>query len=285
MKTIQQAFSAVNTSLGDEGMNSTGLAWYIDAAQYILNDIARACHAWQREKWYYISHSSPDAFPQTQNVNVPATNFVTKNYISVPDGALYTFPVQPAAAKSVTILPMYIQQDNIILAATDAPRSIMRVTRNQYECKELPLASVMSNYDLNRPFPNNDTILESIHFGTRVRDDDSIELKFAEPFAEGETVYILYTSSVPLSYTVVTALDRVPEWVYPALEEGIKFKLAERFFNRGSDMHRSRMEYAMQRYEKLKYDAIQYSRNLIDRRSTLTMQPIKWLPDYNAPFY
>lgn len=285
MKTIQQAFSAVNTSLGDEGMNSTGLAWYIDAAQYVLNDIARNCHAWQREKWFYISQDAPDLFPQIQQVNAAAVNFPSKSLISVPDGTVYNFPVQPAAAKVIDILPIYPLQDNVIIPATDAPRSIVRVTRNQYECKELPLASIMSNYDLNRPYPNNDTILEEIHFGTRVRDDDSIELKFAEPFNEGETVYILYTSSQPISYTTVTANDRVPEWIYPALEEGIKFKLAERFFNRGSDMHKSRMDYALQRYERLKYDAIQYSRNLIDRRSTLTMQPIKWLPDYNAPFY
>ena len=103
MKTIQQAFSAVNTSLGDEGMNSTGLAWYIDAAQYVLNDIARNCYAWQREKWFYISQDSPDLFPQIQQVNAAAVNFPSKSLISVPDGTVYNFPVQPSAAKVIVI--------------------------------------------------------------------------------------------------------------------------------------------------------------------------------------
>ena len=114
----------------------------------ILNDIARHCYAWQRERWYYVSTAYPDNKPTAQTVTKSAVNFATKSYISVPDGTVYNFPVQPASAKSINIIPMYSLQDNIVLPAVDSPRSILRVTRNNYECKELPLASIMANFDL-----------------------------------------------------------------------------------------------------------------------------------------
>jgi len=285
MKTIQQAFSQANTNIADEGMNSTGLAWYIDAAQWVLENIARDCPAWTKEAWFYISADQPDSDSPPVTLNIAATQYVEPDVITVPDYVTNSFAPRPVAAHTIPILPVELRQKNIIVPASFGIRHILRVTRNNYECQEYIYPSVQANLDGNRPFPYNDVTLTDLAYGTRIRSDDSLEILFGLPFLQGEWVYLLYTTQKPISFTTVNATDSVPDWIYPALEQGLRWKLFERFFERGNDAMKIRMDNAKANYEKLKYDVVQYSRNLIDQSSPIVIEPMKWLSDTKTIYY
>lgn len=285
MKTLQQAFSQANKSVGDEGFNTTQRAWYIDHAQMVLEDIAREVKLWEREKWYYVASSHADTSPPAETVTQAAHNFTSPDVITLPDYTQHTFAVQPSSSKSVQVFPQQDYQHTIVIPASEAARFVLRVTRGQYECKEFPYTVIQSALDLNRPFWNNDSVLSGLAFAVRAMEDQSLELFFAEPFSEGEGVYVSFVSESPMTIDTIGPSDKVPDWIYPALVLGIEYHLNKDFYNRGSDAHERRMMNSEKAYEKAKYQAIHYSRNMKNRRSTVVMQPIKWLSDTKYIFY
>ena len=244
MKTLKQAFSQVNKSVADEGLNTTQLAWYIDSAQVVLEDIAREVFLWQKERWFFITSSQPDAPPPQATITQATTNFTSPDIISVPDYNVHSFAVQPSSSKAVTFFPLQDIQHTIIIPASDSPRQTLRVTRGSYECKEFPYTEIQSALELNRPFWNNDTELGGLAFAIKYRADGSMELFFADVFNEGEAVYVSFTSERPADIGKVDASTTVPDFVYPALVAGMKFNLYQDFYTRGNDKMERRMTYA-----------------------------------------
>lgn len=285
MKTIKQAFSQVNKAVGDEGLNTTQRAWYIDYAQRILEDLARDVFLWQKEKWFFVTSSQADSAIGQVTVNQAATNIPTPTVVTVPDYTEHSFAVQPSSAKAVTFFPIQEIQHTIIIPASETPRMVMRVTRGNYECKEFPYTTIQSALDLNRPFWNNDTEVNGLAFATRILPDESMELFFADVFNEQEGVYVSYTSERPSNISKVDTSTSVPDFLYPALLSGMEYLAYKDFFTRGNDSMERRMLYAKKTYEEEKYKAISYTRNMKNRRSSLVMQPIKWLSDTKGQFY
>jgi hypothetical protein len=285
MKTLKQAFSQVNKAMGDEGMNTTQLAWYIDAAQMVLEEIARDVYLWQKERWFYITSSEADATPGTETITQAATNFKAPDVITVPDYNVHSFAVQPSSSKSVSFFPMQDIQHTIVIPAADSPRMTLRVTRGDYECKEFPYTSIQAALDLNRPFWNNDSDLSGLAYATKYMPDGSLELFFADVFNDGEGVYVSFTSDRPADIGKVDGTTTVPDFVYLALLEGMTYHIAKDFFNRGADNMERRMLHAKKMYEEEKTKCIAYTRNLKNRRSTLILEPIKWLSDTKQVFY
>lgn len=285
MKTIQQAFSRANTSFADESLNSSGLAWYIDAAQETLEEIARECFLWQRSRWFYVVTKQPDQYPSLVSESVAAINYTPEDIQTVPDNVVRSFSPQPASAKTVQILPILFDTRSIVIPASENARYTIRVTRNGADCKEFPYATIQSSLDYNSPFWGNDTELADVAFATKLHDDESMEIFFAIPLAQNDYVYACYTTQRPAELTTVTANDDVPDWIFPALVEGIKWRLACHFFARGNDKMAPRLQMFEKNYQAAKYKTVDYSRNLRDRRSTIIMQPIKWLSDRTTQYY
>lgn len=285
MKTINQAFSRANTSFADEGLSTTQLAMYIDAAQDSLEDIARDCFLWEKNRWFYVATTHPDKPPVMVSESIAQVNYPLDDIQTVPDNVVRSFSPAPASAKSVQILPVYNETRSVIIPASETPRYTLRVARNGQDCKEFPYPTILSNLDFNRPFWNNDSQLSGVAFATRLLDDESLEVIFAEPLLAGDYIYICYTAQRPIDFTTVIGSDAVPDWVFAALVAGIKLNLAKMFFSRGNDRMAARVQMFEKDYTQMKYKAAEYSRNLRDRRSTIVLQPLKFLSDTTTRYY
>ena len=279
MKTLQTIYSIVNTRVGDEDTKMIPLGSYIDSAQLLLEEIAREVYVWHHELNFLIATIAPDTAPTQTSINVPIANFNPTEVVTVPDYGRRVFPPANAAAKTISYIPQISEPHSIFIPARYKPYFTERVTRAGFEGYELPYDTVKNQLSGNYGYKLNNEVLGNMAFATRIMSDERMEILFAAPLMEMEEIHVTFTSASPTDIGTIDTTTTVPDYIAPAMIEGLSLHISKILAARGNKVAASMLSLYQTEYSKAKYSCIAYSRTIRDKRSTIVMQPMKWLPE------
>lgn len=279
MKPLKTIYSIVNTRIGDEDSKKVPPASYVDAAQLVLDEIAREVYAWQYELRFLVAGVEPDSSPSQQSINIPQTSYKPNEVITVPDYTRRVFANKTDAAHTVSYIPIIDKPHSIVIPARYRPYFTQRITRSGNECYEKPWETIKAQIAGNYPYKLNDEILSGYYFATKIYDDETMEILFSTPFTLEEEIVVQFMSGSPGIIATVDDTLNIPDWIAQAVIEGVSLSISKLLAARGNREAKEMIPLYQSEFLKYKYNAISYSRMIRDKRTTIIMQPLKWLPE------
>jgi len=175
-----------------------------------------------------------------------------------------------------------------------APYKFLNIHRGNsnigyFAVKEFSIQAIIKQQSTPTGFDINDITLYDSAATTFINSnllmpaiDNSITLHFSTAFEVGEELIVDFIQGRPflLNNWVQNPTISVPDFLDEVLKYGLKWKVFERCFNKGDDTLIKRVEMAYNNYNKELSRAISYSKNFKDKKSSLLIQPLKYLREY-----
>lgn len=187
---------------------------------------------------------------------------------------LNTYNVVPNPSSA----PVSPDPQTVVVPNTQPISYIDRVERNGTPCFEFSRSAVVNNVNVFFPFDVNEVVLSSNAYASLRNRDDSTTLYFGVPFSLDETLSIQYFAHTQVSPIVWTTTTNIPQVLCNVVEIGIKRRLMERLLLQGKG-NPNTMGYLNIEYQKALGTAKSDTRRLIDRRSFLQAQPLRFLSE------
>jgi hypothetical protein len=157
------------------------------------------------------------------------------------------------------------------------------------ECREWSQQAVGATSGGHASFPQNNYQLSNNAFSTQFYNDstggtntvdDSRTINFPNGFDVDEQLVIDFIQTRPFTLTQWTNPTNVsiPDFLRNPFTYGLLYKLQERLYNKGDESMLGRAERTKTMYEKYLREAMGYSHNLLDNKSTPQSFPRVWLP-------
>ena len=159
------------------------------------------------------------------------------------------------------------------------------------ECHEYSQQTIARTISGNSSFDINRSILGQNQFLTQFVDnigtmDGGINLLFGGSFYLNELCIIDFISGKPFRDNPLTMWDpqqatpvQIPDFLYDTFRWGLQWLVSSELFSRGIDRFGRIAENSRFMYQDELISAIAYSKKFKDNRSSLTLQPINWLPE------
>lgn len=213
-----------------------------------------------------------DTFQRAEYVDTARDIVDTISY-SV-EAYLNTYNVVPNPSTA----PVTPNPTSVVVPNTQPISYIDRVERNGVPCFEFSRSAVVNNVNVFYPFDVNEVVLSSNAYASLRNRDDSTTLYFGTPFSLDETLSVLYFAHNQVSPVIWTTNTQIPQVLCNVVELGIKRRFMERVVLQGKG-NPNTLGYLNIEYQKALGTAKSDTRRLIDRRSFLQAQPLRFLSE------
>lgn len=271
--TLQSLLSKVQRNIGDEGFTKIKRAELIDLVIDSANAVAATVRLWieqvtvtPRNVTETFTFNTVQELPGSAQVGDTAFILTTNMRYRYYDNAWEIYPYNVVK----------IDPTLATIAKT------IQVWKNGVQCSEQSLQSINQGY-ASGYFYNGTNAVEPLSSGIQYahyrRPDDGSDFIFARDFESSDTVTFIYRNEQPIIPKLWTSAINLPHPVIDAIMWETISRCYMTLYMRGDEAANPRAMTAAQKATMELSNANSYLRNLLNENSSITIQPLRWLPE------
>ena len=272
--TLQSLLSKIQRSIGDEGFVRMKRAELVDIIDDAVYKVASTTRIWIEQLEVTPRNVTETFTVNTYNDLSALSPTALDTAFVLDEGMRYRF-----YNNAWEILPYNtIKIDPNVTQI----RKVIQIWKNGIQCNEQSLQSINQGYGTGFFFAGTNAVepyTVGIEYAQYRRPDDGSNFVFSRDFESGDTVTIIYLKEKPYTPILWTTSISIPDPVKTAIEWEAISACQTVMYMQGDETALSRSNYAQKQAGQELRQADAYLRNLPNENSSITIQPLRWLPE------
>jgi hypothetical protein len=161
-------------------------------------------------------------------------------------------------------------------------RKVLQIWKNSIQCNEQSLQSINQGYATGFFYAGTNAVepyTTGIEYAQYRRPDDGSNFIFSRDFESSDQVVIIYLKEKPYTPILWTTSISIPDPVKAAIEWEAINACQNIMYMQGDENASNRVMYSQKQASTELKQADAYLRNLLNENSSITIQPLRWLPE------